>query len=163
MEGDFSYKPRITVRRSNTEEIVNAEVMDPSISSKMWSKQVALVREYPPTPFVSVKQVTDMIEQRQTDLEVKRLQRDNYLSFGNVSESQFTAIDQFREKFGAHFRITYFPDISTLIIKIPTGEHEVSHTSLYTAIALKLHDMGTDRAEFIPGGATTVISERIRG
>lgn len=53
-----------------------------------------------------------------------------------------------------HFRLTYFEDINTLIIKISTIKHEMAHLMLGLKIHREIVLMGMKEKEFSPIGAT---------
>ncbi|KAL7954252.1 hypothetical protein V8C34DRAFT_317467 [Trichoderma compactum] len=55
------------------------------------------------------------------------------LVVNSISSEDFTKLERARERRGRRFRLSlYDPDTQTLIITIPTGQHEVLHAFLYT-------------------------------
>ncbi|CRG90609.1 hypothetical protein PISL3812_07653 [Talaromyces islandicus] len=136
-----------TQRRSKLSNVVK---VSPSV-------EIALVREYPPLPFVSIKHLFDTVAERRNLLE-ENPDKLQYISFSNVTVSTVVAVEKCREQRRLHFRQTYFPDIQTLIIKVPSCIHERAHTNLGFELVRRYHDMGMKRAEFYGWGATTTKS-----
>jgi hypothetical protein len=79
--------------------------------------------------------------------------------FSNVTPTSFVAINKHRERTGSKVRFTYFPDIATLIIKIPTKIHEQAHLHFSMILVQLAGGMGIRQGEFIPYGAATMKSE----
>lgn len=134
--------------------------MNPSVYTVSPSDELALVKKYPPFPFVNIKQLADTVERRQTEIDT--LHKTNYISFGEVTPMKFQEIQKYRENAGLHLRFTYFPDIATLIIKIPTKEHDQSHAQLFQCIDRRLTLMGVDYREFAAMATTTTKSSEQR-
>lgn len=82
------------------------------------------------------------------------LHESQYIALKNVSNGDFDQIETKRAAFGSMVRLTYFPDIETLIIKVPTREHEVAHRTFGTETTINVRLMGMGRFEFHPLGAT---------
>lgn len=123
-------------------------MMSPDTSSKSWSSDLALVKDYPPIPLINIEQMTEILEERRADLEVEGLSTDNYVYFQYVTPSRLLVFEDYQAENRTHYRITYFEDISTLIFKIPTGEYETAHRGLFNLTLLKLHRMGVSLKNF---------------
>ena len=132
--------------------------MDTRTVSITPSSELALVKEYPPIPFATIKQMSDVLESRRSELE-QGLSQSIYVPFSKVTLARFTVIDKHREQTRSKVRFAYFPDIATLIIKIPTSIHEQAHLSLAMKLVRLTARMGVGESEFVPYGATTMKSE----
>ncbi len=79
---------------------------------------------------------------------------DQYLVFRPVTVNECDEIDNRRDEVGKGIRLTHCADIGTLIIKIPTPEHE-QVLSRFTARLLRAFDrMGVPELECAQVGAT---------
>jgi hypothetical protein len=77
-----------------------------------------------------------------------------HLSFDHVTPKQFESIKARREDLG-HVLFTYFGDIETLIIKLPSEAHERAHRTLGDEILLQARAvMQLHRLEFMSVGST---------
>jgi hypothetical protein len=142
----------------NTSKLTTSAIMDTQTVSITPSRELALVKEYPPIPFANVKQMSDVLQSRRSELE-RGLGRSIYVPFSNVTPTSFVAINKHREQTGSKVRFTYFPDIATLIIKIPTKIHEQAHWHFSMKLVRLADRMGIRDSEFIPYGAATMKSE----
>ncbi|KAE8376355.1 hypothetical protein BDV26DRAFT_282721 [Aspergillus bertholletiae] len=79
-----------------------------------------------------------------------------YLSFKNIFPLNFEYIDRHRSQLGA-VRFTYYPDINTLIIKVPTTEHEIAHNALSQKISAQITAMNIDIDQFLSLGAARYV------
>ena len=80
-----------------------------------------------------------------------------YISPNHVTERDFGYIERKRHHLGV-VRFSYFPDIETLIIKVPASEHENAHASFGMRLSFKFWSMGMKILEFSPLGATKHIA-----
>ncbi|RAL03341.1 uncharacterized protein BO80DRAFT_443014 [Aspergillus ibericus CBS 121593] len=76
-----------------------------------------------------------------------------HIAVSNVNTSNFKSIEKWRTHNHKGIRFTYFPDISTLIIKC-SALHERAPASLDAAMAEKLMAMNITYREFYPQGAS---------
>lgn len=120
-------------------------------SDRMDSSELAMVKDHLPIPYFGFRQLTKMINER-----YEKVQESNasvYMSFSNITWDKLIAIERGRQNEGMHFRLTYFEDISTMIIKIITRQHESAHLSFGLDIYDEVRRMGLQRLEFMPTGA----------
>ncbi|GIJ84717.1 hypothetical protein Asppvi_003568 [Aspergillus pseudoviridinutans] len=118
------------------------------------SAQLALTDIYPPAPIGKPRDFKSAIENR-----VKALRdgstEDSYLSFNGVTPQLFEYIESRRHTLGAkRARFTYFADIETLIVKVPSEAHEKAHAIIGHEIFFRLRRMGIAPAEVILGGSS---------
>ena len=79
-----------------------------------------------------------------------------YLVFQSVTEDDFAKIEEKRFTINRGLRFTYCTDIDTLIIKVPTREHERVTRAFSYDFAYQIKDMGlTDLDDLCDMGATT--------
>ena len=78
-----------------------------------------------------------------------------YLVFQSVTEDNFTKIEEKRHIIGRGLRFTYCTDINTLIIKVPTKEHERVTRAFTHDFVRRIEHMGlTDLDDLCDMGAT---------
>lgn len=70
-----------------------------------------------------------------------------YLVFRPVTVDEFDKIDNQRDKVGKGIRLTHCADIETLIIKVPTTDHEVVSQTFGDEVAEQAIGMGLPREE----------------
>jgi hypothetical protein len=123
------------------------------------SAQLALTNIYPRTPIGNPRDFKSAVDNRYTALENGRIE-DSYLSFSGVTSQLFESIESSRDTLGANrVRFTYFADIETLIVKVPSEPHERAHAIIGYDIFLRLRAlMAVDGDEVVP-----VQSTRYRG
>ena len=97
------------------------------------SGELALTKEYPPTPLPNIKQMSTMLERHRDELE-QNPQKSVYMSFGNVTPSNMATIEKYREQSGAKFRRTNLPDIKTLLSK-----SSLKHENAYMNIGMTIY------------------------
>lgn len=81
---------------------------------------------------------------------------DSYLSFGGVTPERFQYIESNRDALEAtRVRFTYFADIETLVVKVPSEPHEGAHAGIANEIRdiLRINSR-VSRAEVWPIGST---------
>ena len=79
-----------------------------------------------------------------------------YLVFQSVTEDDFAKIDEKRYTINRALRFTYCADINTLIVKVPTREHERVTRAFTHDFARRIEHMGlTDLDDLCDMGATT--------
>ncbi|OOF98734.1 hypothetical protein ASPCADRAFT_30837, partial [Aspergillus carbonarius ITEM 5010] len=110
---------------------------------------------YSPLPIPKCQQFKALIDQRSDDLRNGTVE-DSYLSFSGVTTTRFQYIESHRRSLGAaHVRFTYFPDIGTLITKVPSEPHEKCHYILGSRIKDHLRmNMGIAFDEVVGTAAT---------
>ncbi|KAJ9392158.1 hypothetical protein DTO063F5_917 [Paecilomyces variotii] len=104
------------------------------------SSVLALTDERPPTRFSGLQSLRQAILEREDFL--RHGGEDQYLSFSNVKPSDFETIESRRFHLGRGIAFTYFGDIETLIIKVPTKAHEKAHASIGHETYYCLRSMG---------------------
>lgn len=83
------------------------------------SSQIALIEEYPPAEYKGTKALKRAVAAKKQKLDNKGSQ-DQYLSFHNITSKEFARIEEHRVDLGRGAAFSYFGDIETLIIKLPT-------------------------------------------
>ncbi|GES58586.1 hypothetical protein ATEIFO6365_0004073700 [Aspergillus terreus] len=102
------------------------------------SAKLALTELYPPSAFTGFEGLQKVVKSN-----IGRLDKggeDQYISLKHL---------------GAKVLFTYFPDIETLIIKVPARQHERAHRLLDQLVASKLTSMNVGFLEFMPDGSAT--------
>ncbi|PWY72185.1 hypothetical protein BO94DRAFT_627896 [Aspergillus sclerotioniger CBS 115572] len=109
------------------------------------TSSLAMTGQYPPQTFRGLKDCDHAV----MTLWERLRQRDanQFLSFKHVSEKSFRALAENRGQLHATIRMTYFPDIETLIIKVVTVPHEKAHRSFTDQAVVSLATMGVDLDE----------------
>ncbi|RHZ72337.1 hypothetical protein CDV55_103249 [Aspergillus turcosus] len=98
------------------------------------SAQLALTGIYPPTPLQRPSDLKTAIENKKEALK-DGSDEDSYLSFSGVTPERFQYIESHRDSLEAtRVRFTYFADIETLIVKVPSEPHEGSHLGIANEI-----------------------------
>lgn len=115
------------------------------------SSALALTARYPPGTFRNLEGLAELVESKFEELK----QRDvgQYISLKHVSERDFGFIERNRNRL-ASVRISYFPDIGTLIIKVPSKAHEKAHANFGMRLGFKVCNMGVGNLEFSSLAAT---------
>ncbi|KAL5357660.1 hypothetical protein BJX96DRAFT_163225 [Aspergillus floccosus] len=117
------------------------------------SSELAMTGLYPPSTFTGFKDLQQAVKAK-----IERLEKggkDQYIPLKHVSQRDFDAIDAKRNQLGAKVLFTYFPDIETLIVKVPTHAHERAHRLLNQLVASKATSMNVRPLEFTPDGSAT--------
>ncbi|GFF48970.1 alpha-actinin-like protein 1 [Aspergillus udagawae] len=118
------------------------------------SSELALTSLYPPTDFTSFQALKDAVTAKATSLRRGEHHQYQYISLKHVARRDFEGIEANRQELGSVVRLTYFPDIQNLIIKVPTREHEIAHTNIGQFITRKVDRMNIPFVEFVALGAT---------
>ncbi|KAE8383165.1 hypothetical protein BDV26DRAFT_277609 [Aspergillus bertholletiae] len=116
------------------------------------SSQLAMTELFPPRAYTNLRDVSTIIFALKKQLESRDVSQ--YISLKNVSASNFRYIDQHLPRLCGKVKVNYYPDIVTLIIKVPTNVHEIVHTNIGEEVILQCRGMGIGRAEFLGLGAT---------
>ncbi|GKZ39942.1 hypothetical protein AbraIFM66950_001684 [Aspergillus brasiliensis] len=116
------------------------------------SSELALIRKYRPTPYTDLRDITKAIADVLERLETGDVSQ--YLSFKNVSPKDFRFIQSHREKLGSAVRFTYYPDISTLVLRVVTNTTEIAHRTLCQDITIRLARMNINANQFVSLGAS---------
>lgn len=119
------------------------------------SSELALTGRYPPTTFTGLQNLAGLVASKSEELRGHDV--DQYISVKHVTERDFGLIEKNRNQLSSVVRLSYFPDIGTLIIKVPSREHEKAHTNIGTYLAFKVCRMGVGIPEFQGLGATRYI------
>ncbi|KAE8356763.1 hypothetical protein BDV28DRAFT_163777 [Aspergillus coremiiformis] len=118
------------------------------------SSELALTGQYPPTTYRNLRDIARAIAATRERLATQDVSQ--YLSFKHVSPADFKDIDTHRSQLGA-VRFTYYPDINTLLIKVPTRAHEVVHRNFDRKISSQFDAMNIDIDQFLSLGATRYV------
>ncbi|PWY79039.1 hypothetical protein BO83DRAFT_218637 [Aspergillus eucalypticola CBS 122712] len=105
-----------------------AEHILPTASSKcpptplsQTSTTLALTTQYPPRPYRGIQNckraVLSLYDHIYPHPDNTTSQ---YLSYNNITPASFHSLRRFRHHLEIHVRFTYFPDISTVLIKVQT-------------------------------------------
>ncbi|OOF95831.1 hypothetical protein ASPCADRAFT_405533 [Aspergillus carbonarius ITEM 5010] len=119
------------------------------------SCQLAMTGLHPPKTFTNLTDVNKAIRTKVEKLQAKDVTQ--YISYKHVSPQKFTWIDEHRDQLECKVRFAYYPDISTMIIKIPTREHEITHTNIGETVTIQIRNMGIPRDEYLALGATIYV------
>ncbi|GIK00283.1 hypothetical protein Aspvir_004303 [Aspergillus viridinutans] len=118
------------------------------------SSELALTSIYPPTDFTGFEALKDAVTAKAASLGRGGHHQYQYISLKNVRRRDFDLIEANRQELGSVVRLTYFPDIETLIVKVPSREHEIAHTNIGQYITRKVDRMNIPFVEFLALGAT---------
>ncbi|KAE8415711.1 hypothetical protein BDV36DRAFT_220486 [Aspergillus pseudocaelatus] len=118
------------------------------------SSELALTEVYPPTTYTDIRAMKKAVADTRNRLVTEDINQ--YLSFKHVSPKDFSFIDAHRRQLGA-VRFTYFQDISTLIIKVPTRAHEIAHRNFERMISSQFGAMNIGIDQFLSLGSTLYV------
>ncbi|KAL1859305.1 hypothetical protein Plec18170_002421 [Paecilomyces lecythidis] len=104
--------------------------------------------QYPPAEYRGLQALRQAILERESFL--RHGGQDQYISFSNVKSSDFRTIESRRFHLGRGIAFTYFEDIETLIIKVPTKVHEKAHASIANMTYHLVRSMGVGMYDFWP-------------
>lgn len=117
------------------------------------SSELALTGSYPPSTFKNFKTLQTAVKDKFERLD--KGGKDQYISLKHVKCKDFDAIDANRNQLQGTVRLTYFQDIETLIIKVPTNEHETATRLIDDAVNFEIRSMNVRNMEFTPRGSAT--------
>ncbi|KAJ9190753.1 hypothetical protein DTO164E3_9175 [Paecilomyces variotii] len=126
---------------------------DPT-SSISPSSQIALTEEYPPAEYKGTNALKRAISAKKQKLDEGS--QDQYLSFHHITSKEFARIEEHRVDLGRGAAFSYFGDIETLIIKLPTRAHEKAHATLGQRMQAQVFQMGVSWDEFVAINATAI-------
>jgi hypothetical protein len=123
------------------------------------SEELALMRTHPRTPIRSSEHFKSAIDARYKALGDGSIE-ESYMSFSDVTPDIFQSLESRRHELGASkVRLTYFPDIGTLIVKVPSLVQQRAALIFSNEIWRCLTDMVHNR-EAIPVGSGTYDGQR---
>ncbi|OJK03801.1 hypothetical protein ASPACDRAFT_57180 [Aspergillus aculeatus ATCC 16872] len=120
------------------------------------SSQLAMTEVSPPTTYTTFENLNAAIAEKHRILASGR-RTDSYLSYKFVTYDLYHDVEKNRSRLCSRVRLTYFPDISTLIVKIPTYEHEIAHAYVGQHLTRLSDRMGIDEAAFFALAATKYV------
>jgi hypothetical protein len=103
------------------------------------SSELALTEEYPPVKFSTFSDLKEAVDSQYNKM--SNGDGNQYLPFSHVTPKQFETIEARRVELSRGAAFTYFGDIETLIVKLPSEAHERGHGSLGFRIAFMLARM----------------------
>ncbi|RAH50704.1 uncharacterized protein BO95DRAFT_159917 [Aspergillus brunneoviolaceus CBS 621.78] len=115
------------------------------------STVLAMTGQYPPQTYRGLQDLNREIVALQDRL--RQRDANQYLSFKHVSAADLHSLEESRDQLLGAVRLTYFPDIETLLIKVPTLHHEKAHRSFAEETVTALTNMGVRVMEREPTGA----------
>ncbi|KAB8262129.1 hypothetical protein BDV32DRAFT_136828 [Aspergillus pseudonomiae] len=107
---------------------------------------------YPPVTYVSFQDLKARVMSAADAL--SRRDVNQYICLKHVVQREFESIEQNRDNIGSAIRFTYFPDIETLIVKVPSKQQEKAHATIGGRLIRKVARMGVGDLEFQALGAT---------
>ena len=137
-EWEYSTRPKTSDQTMAT--------MDDTISIM---KEYALVKDNAPDQFIDIEDLMEKVKARRKE------GSSQYLTFGNVKPSKYNAIKEHRDGYGPKVLFTYFSPIETLVVKIPSGEHEKVNWNFGALLRDIVSEMGLQRHEFLGTGSQT--------
>lgn len=123
------------------------------------SAELALTRDFPPIHYTGFAALKKVVDARRDKLYSNGGDGNQYVSFDRISQEVFEKIEEKRVELVMKAALSYFPDIETLIVKIPTQPHEKAHGFLGQLILLRTVAMNLDLNDFAAMGATTRIAQ----
>ncbi|PGH13881.1 hypothetical protein AJ80_06150 [Polytolypa hystricis UAMH7299] len=160
---DFTYRPTTISRSARIWASSGATSANLTISASADFFQMqntpnrAEIKSQPTVEYTTLQSMTNTINNQYNILAAGS--QNQYLYFTHVSAGDFQSIENERHRLRTHERFTYFPDIETLIIKIPTREHEVAYRSLGKRITSQVEAMGLGEDEFLDLGSTKFVAQ----
>ncbi|RAK78810.1 uncharacterized protein BO72DRAFT_58137 [Aspergillus fijiensis CBS 313.89] len=123
------------------------------------STQLAMTDQYPPRPFQSLQACSQALHTLRNHLYAEGNDDlvSEYLAFQPIPPETLPSLtdEENRRALLGTVRITFFPDIATLLLKIPTTACEKAHRSVAEETVAALAGMGVSIAERAPTGAAT--------
>ncbi|RAH67785.1 uncharacterized protein BO66DRAFT_139289 [Aspergillus aculeatinus CBS 121060] len=123
------------------------------------STQLAMTDQYPPRPFQSLQACSQTFHTLRNHLYAEGNDDlvSEYLAFQPIPPETLPCLtdEETRRALLGTVRVTFFPDIATLLLKIPTTACEKAHRSLAEETVAALAGMGVRIAERAPTGAGT--------
>ncbi|KAE8370462.1 hypothetical protein BDV27DRAFT_169023 [Aspergillus caelatus] len=116
------------------------------------SFEFALTGDYPPISYVNFEDLKARIMSMPDSL--IRREVGQHIALKHVAQEEFNFIEDNRGQLGTTVRLSYFPDIQTLIVKVPSREHEKAHVTFGGRMSRKVFMMGVGVLEFQGLGAT---------
>lgn len=120
------------------------------------SSAFALTSRYPPTTFTNIKDLAGLVASKAEELS-RHDDVYQYISLNHITEQDFGYIEKKRHHLGV-VRFSYYPDIGTLIIKVPARKQEKAHASFGMRLSFKVWNMGVEILELSALGATKHIA-----
>ncbi|KAL1982153.1 hypothetical protein VTN96DRAFT_1688 [Rasamsonia emersonii] len=121
------------------------------------SSELALTEKYPPVKFSTFKDLRKIVASQYKKLSDG--DENQHLSFSHVTPKQFETIEEHRVDLGRGVSFTYFGDIETLIIKLPSQVHERAHCMFGERMVRAVTAMQLGPEEFAGYGATKYVGE----
>lgn len=120
------------------------------------SAELALIRHSALTHYTGFAALKKVVYARRDELCSNGGDGNQYVAFDCVSQEDFEKIKEKHLELVMKATLTYFPDIETLIVKIPTQPHEKAHEQLGQLILLRaVAPMNLGLNDFAPMGSTT--------
>lgn len=124
------------------------------------SAELALTKEFPPIHYTGFKALKKTVDALRDNLCSNGNDGNQYVPFDHVSPEVFEKIEEKRLYLIMKARLSYFPDIQTLIVKIPSEPQERAHGTLGQLIQLRtITPMNLDLSELMFLGASTKKSQ----
>jgi hypothetical protein len=120
------------------------------------SSKLALTEKYPPIKWSTFKSLKQIVASQYENM--SKGNENQYLSFSHVSSKKFESIETHRLELGCGVSFTYFADIETMIVKLPSEAHERAHQTLGQRIQhITITPMRLGLEEFTGLGATKYV------
>ncbi|PYH38036.1 uncharacterized protein BO87DRAFT_372990 [Aspergillus neoniger CBS 115656] len=117
------------------------------------SASLALTELYPPRTYRGINDLNQAIMAVWDRL--RQRDADQFLSFKHISPSSFLYLENNRNRLRNLVRLTYYPDIETMIVKVPLPPHEKAHQLISSKTFSILDNMGIDWDQQLPTGSAT--------
>lgn len=137
--------------------MTHLETSSKSMGADSPSAELALTREFTPFHFAGLAALKRVVDDHRDTLRSNGGDGNQHVAFDHVSQEAFGKIEEKRLELLMKARISYFPDIETLVVKIPTMPHEKAHGQLGQLVLLKtVAPMNLQLSDFASLGARTV-------
>lgn len=117
------------------------------------SASLALTELYPPGTYRGINDLNQAIMAVWDRL--RQRDADQFLSFKHISPSSSLYLENNRNRLCKLVRLTYYPDIQTMIVKVPLPPHEKAHQLISSKTFSILDNMGIDWDQQMPTGSAT--------
>ncbi|GLA16002.1 hypothetical protein AnigIFM62618_002560 [Aspergillus niger] len=112
------------------------------------STSLALTTQYPPRPYRGIQECKRAVLSLWDDLYPQTSNTvDQYLTYKDVTPASFHSLFRLRHRLQRIVRFTYFPTISTLLIKVLTPASEKAYLLFIYGTVTNLTNMGTELVE----------------
>lgn len=155
-EASFTRSSRSSRRSAGTSQMPITDIETPTNLTGPGTCSVGLARDFSPIHYTGLTTLKKVVDTHCDKLDSNGGDGNQYVAFDNVTQEVFERIERKRLEFIMKARLSYFPDVETLLVKLPTEPHERAHGQLGQFIlAKKIVPMSLNLNSFVFMGSTT--------